>query len=104
MSDIVEKLQATTDICARLRVTGMFDKNGAVMREAADEIERLRALRKMDSDSSWSWLCQYQEKVDEIDRLRAALDVVRASGLLIGSTTLYDRVRAVVHAALDERT
>jgi len=38
----------------------------------------------------------------EIERLRAALDVVRASGLLIGSTTLHDRVRAVVHAALAE--
>ena len=39
-----------------------------------------------------------------IAQLEAALDVVRASGLLIGSTTLYDRVRAVVHAALEERT
>jgi hypothetical protein len=38
----------------------------------------------------------------EIERLRAALDVVRASGLLIGSTTLHDKVRAVVHAALAE--
>jgi len=27
---------------------------------------------------------------------------VRASGLLIGSTTLHDKVRAVVHAALAE--
>jgi len=38
----------------------------------------------------------------EVERLQAALDVVRASGLLIGSTTLHDRVRAVVHAALAE--
>jgi hypothetical protein len=38
----------------------------------------------------------------EIERLRAALDVVRASGLLIGSTTLHDKVRAVIHAALAE--
>jgi len=38
----------------------------------------------------------------EIARLHAALDVVRASGLLIGSTTLHDRVRTVVHAALTQ--
>lgn len=61
------------DICARLRETGMFDKNGAVMREAADEIERLRALRKMDSDTWWSCECQYQEKVAEIDRLQSLI-------------------------------
>jgi hypothetical protein len=36
------------------------------------------------------------------ERLRVALDVVRASGLLIGSTTLHDKVRAVVHVALAE--
>jgi len=42
------------------------------------------------------------EAAAEIERLRAALDVVRASGLLIGSTTLHDKVRAVVHAALAE--
>ncbi len=40
------------------------------------------------------------EAAAEIERLQAALDVVRASGLLIGSTTLHDKVRAVVHAAL----
>lgn len=42
------------------------------------------------------------EAAVEITRLRAALDVVRVSGLLIGSTTLHDKVRAVVHAALAE--
>ena len=38
---------------------------------------------------------------DENERLRAALDVVRASGLLIGSTTLHDRVRSAVYNAID---
>jgi hypothetical protein len=38
---------------------------------------------------------------DEIERLRAALDTVRASGLLIGSTTLHDRVRFAVYNAID---
>ena len=38
---------------------------------------------------------------DEIERLRAALDTVRASGLLIGSTTLHDRVRSAVYNAID---
>jgi hypothetical protein len=37
----------------------------------------------------------------EIERLRAALDTVRASGLLIGSTTLHDRVRSAVYNAID---
>ena len=48
---------------------------------------------------------------DEIERLRATLDTVRASGLLIGPTTLHDRVRSAVYnaidanpAALEERT
>jgi hypothetical protein len=38
---------------------------------------------------------------DEIERLRATLDTVRASGLLIGSTTLHDRVRSAVYNAID---
>lgn len=37
----------------------------------------------------------------EIERLRAALNTVRASGLLIGSTTLHDRVRSAVYNAID---
>lgn len=37
----------------------------------------------------------------EIERLRAALDTVRASGLLIGSTTLHHRVRYAVYRAID---
>ena len=41
------------------------------------------------------------EAADEIERLRAALDTVRASGLLIGSTTLHDRVRSAVYNAID---
>lgn len=42
-----------------------------------------------------------REAADEIERLRAALDTVRASGLLIGSTTLHDRVRSAVYNAID---
>lgn len=38
----------------------------------------------------------------ENEKLRAALDAVRASGLLIGSTTLHDRVRAVVNDVLTD--
>ena len=41
------------------------------------------------------------EAADEIERLRATLDTVRASGLLIGSTTLHDRVRSAVYNAID---
>ena len=42
-----------------------------------------------------------KEAKAEIERLRAALDTVRASGLLIGSTTLHDRVRSAVYNAID---
>ena len=41
------------------------------------------------------------EAAAEIERLRAALDTVRASGLLIGSTTLHDRVRSAVYNTID---
>lgn len=41
------------------------------------------------------------QAADEIERLRATLDTVRASGLLIGSTTLHDRVRSAVYNAID---
>ena len=61
-----------------------------------DIVERLRDKHCCDNG------CHCDEAADEIERLRAALDVVRASGLLIGSTTLHDKVRAVVHAALAE--
>jgi hypothetical protein len=87
--------------------------------KAAAEIERLRAeveeLKSECAERDWLFNEGGKESVAAIEqeltalratneRLRAALDVVRASGLLIGSTTLYDRVRAVVHAALEERT
>jgi chromosome segregation ATPase len=77
------------------------------LKEAADTITTLRAdLQKLNERNA-----EYIGTIDrlrrrvaetdvEIERLRAALDVVRASGLLIGSTTLHDKVRAVVHAAL----
>ena len=41
------------------------------------------------------------EAADEIERLRATLDTVCASGLLIGSTTLHDKVRSAVYNAID---
>lgn len=42
------------------------------------------------------------EAADKIEKLQAALDAVRASGLLIGPTVLHDRVRDIVHAALEQ--
>ena len=41
------------------------------------------------------------EQAARIAQLEAALDTVRASGLLIGSTTLHDRVRSAVYNAID---
>jgi hypothetical protein len=75
---------------------------GPLLADAAAEIERLRAdLAHADAKG------QENDKllwgtIKANERLQAALDVVRASGLLIGSTTLHDKVRAVVHAALTE--
>ena len=61
----------------------------------SDIVHELRQGSLNNDDYRW-------KAADEIERLRAALDTVRASGLLIGSTTLHDKVRAVVHAALAE--
>ena len=41
------------------------------------------------------------EAAARIEQLEAALDTVRASGLLIGATTLHDRVRSAVYNAID---
>jgi hypothetical protein len=61
----------------------------------SDIVHELRQGSLNNDDYRW-------KAADEIERLRAALDTVRASGLLIGSTTIHDMVRAVVHAALAE--
>ena len=55
------------------------------------------------ADMNPPWVLQEEVKrlTAEIERLRAALDTVRASGLLIGSTTLHDRVRSAVYNAID---
>ena len=58
-----------------------------LMNQAAAEIERLSEA----NTQVWA----------DNERLRAALDTVRASGLLIGSTTLHDRVRSAVYNAID---
>jgi hypothetical protein len=60
-----------------------------------DIVERLRDKHCCDNG------CHCDEAAAEIERLRAALDTVRASGLLIGSTTLHDRVRSAVYNAID---
>ena len=60
-----------------------------------DIVDRLRDKHCCDNG------CHCDEAAAEIERLRAALDTVRASGLLIGSTTLHDRVRSAVYNAID---
>jgi len=72
------------------------------LKETKAEIERLRAdLAHADAKGQENDTLLWGT-IKANERLRAALDVVRASGLLIGSTTLHDKVRAVVHAALAE--
>lgn len=73
-----------SDLVARLRDADTTRRLGE---SYADTHER----RQRDRD----------EAAAEIERLRAALDTVRASGLLIGSTTLHDRVRSAVYNAVD---
>lgn len=74
----------------------------------SDLVERLRRgepcregcgapCRTMDAASG----CICAEAADRIEQLEATLDTVRASGLLIGSTTLHDRVRSAVYNAID---
>ena len=74
--------------------------------KAAARIEQLEAEVKVWQGHArtaiWSDSEECKLLTADNERLRAAMDVVRASGLLIGSTTLHDRVRAVVHAALTQ--
>jgi hypothetical protein len=78
-----------TDIVERLRAHKVPQ-----MHEAAAEIERLRdEVERLSGANDQVWA--------DNERLRAALDTVRASGLLIGSTTLHDRVRSAVYNAID---
>jgi hypothetical protein len=69
----------------------------AYMRLGGPCIENNAKCRTMDAASG----CACAQAAAEIERLRAALDTVRASGLLIGSTTLHDRVRSAVYNAID---
>ena len=71
---------------------------------------KIRAGENGETDDPASWqlrmaLDDANVKNDEaaarIEKLEAALDTVRASGLLIGSTTLHDRVRSAVYNAID---
>jgi len=88
---------------------------GAMHRDACElakhrmqEVERLN--RELDDvwdalviqrEDNASFGDAFKRQAAEIERLRAALDTVRASGLLIGSTTLHDRVRSAVYNAID---
>ena len=101
--DEIEALRAEVE---RLKLSTV---DLAAMKKALEEVDRLRAeserQRALFNDmcgTAKRALKDLGKAADEIERLRAALDVVRASGLLIGSTTLHDKVRAVVHAALAE--
>jgi len=98
MSDIVKDLlfKASDQEGIGWTPTTVVPVPAGLLHRAADEIERLKKEALFTADTV------LPDKDAEIERLRAALDVVRASGLLIGSTTLHDKVRAVVHAALAE--
>ena len=65
----------------------------------SDIVERLRQ-HCMFTDWQVS-IKEAHEAADRIEQLEATLDTVRASGLLIGSTTLHDRVRSAVYSAID---
>lgn len=78
----------------------------------SDLVERLRKKveRFITMEATHTKTLEW-EAAARIEQLEAALDTVRASGLLIGSTTLHDRVRSAVYnaidanpAALEERT
>ena len=111
MSDIVRDLlfRASDQEGVGWTPTTVVHVPAGLLHRAADEIERLN--RELDDvwdalaiqrEDNVSFGDAFKRMTSEIERLRAALDVVRASGLLIGSTTLHDKVRAVVHAALAE--
>lgn len=66
MSDIVERLRADG------AMKGYYAAP-AIQREAADEIEKLRAENAKLAASNHAYLSNYQEAAAEIEKLRAAL-------------------------------
>ena len=121
MSPVVMDMVDAANVITTLRVDlqklkernaeyiGTIDRLRRRVAETDVEIERLN--RELDDvwdalaiqrEDNVSFGDAFKQMTSEIERLQAALDVVRASGLLIGSTTLHDKVRAVVHAALAE--
>jgi len=103
MSDLVARLR-DADTTRRIgeSYADTHERRQRDRNEAADTITTLNE-RNAEYIGTIDRLRRRVAETDvEIERLQAALDVVRASGLLIGSTTLHDKVRAVVHAALAE--
>jgi len=86
----------TDDLVARLRVFAAFDPDQA---EAADEIERLRALVRDNGTPRFNAVCKRAEKAEaEIKRLRAALH--RINGLNDHPARFSPDIDAVIEAAL----
>ena len=98
-----EQTDCYTDLNSARQDNGSFTTEFKRLRA---EIERLQAdvqtWQGHAKTAIWSDSAECKLLAADNERLRAAMDVVRASGLLIGSTTLHDRVRAVVHAALTQ--
>ncbi len=72
-----------SDIVKRLRIADIYDYADAdkICKEAADEIERLRAENAKLAASNHAYLSDYQEARGEIEKLRAALQTAQRDAL-----------------------
>jgi hypothetical protein len=81
----------------------MSDKvtiTGAEYESLRAEVERL-AAQLVEAEKYNGW---HQQACLENERLTAALEEVRDSGLLRGPTVLHDKTLDTVHAALTQKT
>ena len=70
-----------TDIVERLRIADIYDYADAdkICKEAADEIEKLRAENERLATSNHAYLSNYQEAADKIGDMQAENEKLRAA-------------------------
>ena len=94
MSDIVERLRVWP-----LRRGYSEVSIRRTMRDAADEIEKLRAENEHLATSNHAYLSGYQEAIAKIEKLRAALRKIADTDPDEGTSWFHD----VANAALGEK-
>ena len=97
MTDIVERLRDPPP----MKIVADQLNWKMLMREAADEIERLKALLKAKVTPGYELLAdQIEQCGDEIERLRAALDLAYAALRQIADEDIHGDLKDAINKAL----